>query len=38
MKTGNATVAFKQDADVDDQALRQAANKAGFTARDITRP
>ena len=37
MKTGHATVAFKQDAGVDDQALRQAVKKAGFTARDITR-
>jgi len=36
MKTGKATVALKQD--VDDQALRQAVKKAGFTARDITRP
>jgi len=38
MKTGKATVVLKPDAHVDDQALRQAVKKAGFTARDITRP
>jgi len=38
MKTGKATVILKQDAHVDDQTLRQAVKKAGFTARDITRP
>jgi len=37
MKTGKATVALKPDAQVDDQTLRQAVKKAGFTARDITR-
>jgi len=37
MKTGKATVAFKQGAGVDDQSLRQTVKKAGFTARDITR-
>jgi len=36
IKTGKATVVLKQN--VDDQALRQAVKKAGFTARDITRP
>jgi len=38
MKTGKATVLLKQDANVDDKSLRQAVKKAGFTARDITRP
>jgi len=38
MKTGKATVVLKPDAHVDAQALRQAVKKAGFTARDITRP
>jgi len=38
MKTGKATVALKPDAQVDDQTLRQAVKKAGFSARDITRP
>jgi len=37
MKTGKATVIIKSDRQVDDQALRQAVKKAGFTARDITR-
>jgi mercuric ion binding protein len=37
MKTGKATVVLKPDAHVDDQALRQAVKKAGFTARKITR-
>jgi len=38
MKSGHATVALKQGAQVDDQVLRQAVKKAGFTAREITRP
>jgi len=38
MKSGNAIVQMKQGAHVDDQALRQAVKKAGFTAREITRP
>jgi len=38
MKTGKATVVLKPGAYVDDQALRQAVKKAGFTARKITRP
>jgi len=37
MKRGQATVALKSDAQVDDQTLRQAVKKAGFTARGITR-
>ena len=37
MKTGKATVVLKPGAHVDDQALRQAVKKAGFTARKITR-
>jgi len=37
MKTGKATVIIKSDMSVDDQALRQAVKKAGFTARDINR-
>ncbi len=37
MKSGKATVNLKQDANVDDQTLRQAVKKAGFTARGITR-
>jgi len=37
MKTGKATVALKQNAQVEDQTLRQAVKKAGFTARDIKR-
>ncbi|GAV20677.1 copper chaperone [Mariprofundus micogutta] len=37
MKTGKATVALKPNTQVDDQTLRQAVKKAGFTARDITR-
>ncbi len=37
MKTGKATVALKQGADVEDKTLRQAVKKAGFTARDIKR-
>ncbi len=37
MKTGKATVIIKSDRQVDDQALRQAVKKAGFTARDIAR-
>lgn len=37
MKTGQVTVIIKSDTQVDDQALRQAVKKAGFTARDITR-
>jgi len=37
MKTGHATVTLKQDVRVEDQALRQAVKKAGFTARKITR-
>jgi len=37
MKTGKATVIIKSDRQVDDQALRQAVKKAGFTARGITR-
>jgi len=35
MKTGKATVALKPDVQVDDQTLRKAVKKAGFTARDI---
>ncbi|MDQ6996957.1 MAG: heavy-metal-associated domain-containing protein [Mariprofundus sp.] len=38
MKTGKASVAIKAGAQVDDQSLRQAVKKAGFTAREITRP
>jgi len=38
MKTGKATVSLKKGADVEDKTLRQAVKKAGFTARDITRP
>jgi len=37
MKTGKATVIIKSDMSVDNEALRQAVKKAGFTARDITR-
>jgi len=37
MKAGKATVLLKPDAHVDDQALRKAVEKAGFTARDIKR-
>jgi len=37
MKTGKATVIIKSNIKVDNQALRQAVKKAGFTARDITR-
>jgi len=37
MKTGKATVIIKSDRQVDDQVLRQAVKKAGFTARDIFR-
>ncbi len=37
MKTGKATVIIKSDRQVDDQVLRQAVKKAGFTARDIVR-
>jgi len=37
LKTGHATVVLKQGVVVEDQALRQAVKKAGFTARDITR-
>jgi len=37
MKSGKATVLLKADAYVDDQALRKAVEKAGFTARDIKR-
>jgi len=37
MKTGKATVIIKSDMQVDNQALRQAVKKAGFTARGITR-
>jgi len=37
MKSGKATVAFKPGVQVNDQTLRQAVKKAGFTARDITR-
>jgi len=37
MKTGKATVIIKSDMQVDDQALRKAVKKAGFTARGITR-
>ncbi|MDQ6987538.1 MAG: heavy metal-associated domain-containing protein [Mariprofundaceae bacterium] len=37
MKAGKATVLLKTDANVDDQALRKAVEKAGFTPRDIKR-
>jgi len=37
MKTGHAIVALKQGVQVNDQTLRQAVKKAGFTARDIER-
>jgi len=37
IKTGKATVIIKSNIQVDNQALRQAVKKAGFTARDITR-
>jgi len=37
MKTGKATVTIKLDMQVDDEALRQAVKKAGFTARRISR-
>ena len=37
MKTGKATVIIQSDMHVDNQALRQAVKKAGFTARDIAR-
>jgi len=37
MKTGKATVVLKPDAHVDDAALKEAVEKAGFTARKITR-
>jgi len=37
MKTGKATVMIQSDMHVDNQALRQAVKKAGFTARDIAR-
>ncbi|MDX8378342.1 MAG: heavy metal-associated domain-containing protein [Mariprofundales bacterium] len=38
MTTGKAIVTLTGDPLVDDQTLRQAVKKAGFTARDITRP
>jgi len=37
MKTGKATLTIKSDMQVDDEALRQAVKKAGFTARRISR-
>jgi len=37
MKTGKATVTIKSDMQVDDEVLRQAVKKAGFTARGIRR-
>jgi len=37
MKTGKANVVMESDAHVNDQALRQAVKKAGFTAREIKR-
>jgi len=37
IKTGKATVIIKSNIQVDNQALRQAVKKEGFTARDITR-
>jgi len=37
MKIGKATVIIESDRHVDDQTLRQAVKKAGFTARDISR-
>ncbi len=37
MKSGKATVLLKPDAHVDDQVLRKAVEKAGFTAREIKR-
>jgi len=37
MKTGKATVIIKSGIQVDNQILRQAVKKAGFTAREIRR-
>jgi len=37
MKSGKATVNFKTGAQVDDAVLNEAVEKAGFTARSITR-
>jgi len=38
MKSGKAIVRLKPDVQVDDAALKTAVKKAGFTARNITRP
>lgn len=38
LKTGRAIITFTDDMPVNNQTLRQAVKKAGFTAGDITRP